>query len=163
MRRFLVAVAFIGIGLSLTVSAQTQSKLSQKYRNADAPTLFAAAKAGDSQAMLWLGVKYSNYKQVVPKDDVQATAWFRKAADAGEPGGMYWTGVAFWSGRGVAKDMVEAYKWIDLSARYGDVALRDQANGVLDGLNRAMTAQMISDAKTREAVWVRDFEKRKKS
>jgi len=162
MRLFLVALTLIGMSFTLTGSAQTASKVPQKYRDADAPTLFAAAKAGDTAAMLWLGVKYSNYHQDVPRDDVQATAWFRKAAEAGDPSGMYWAGIAFWSGRGIAQDMVEARKWMDLSAKYGNVALREQATGVLDGLTRVMTPQMISDAKAREADWVRAFEKQRK-
>jgi len=162
MRRLLVALTLTGVSFTLTGSAQAQSTVPQKYRDADAPTLFSAAKSGDTEAMLWLGVKYSNSNQVVPRDDVQATAWFRKAAETGDPSGMYWVGLAFWSGRGIATDMVEAYKWFDLSARYGSVALRERCTGVLDGLTRVMTPQMIRDAKAREADWVRAFDKRRK-
>ena len=162
MRRFLLAFTLVGTCFTVAGSAQTPQLVPQKYRNAAAPMLVAAAKAGDAEAMLWLGIKHSNNNQDVPRSDIEATRWFREAAEAGEPSGMYFAGIAFWSGRGVAKDMVEAYKWMELAAKHGNASLRDTANGVLEGLARVMSPNMISEAKVREAAWVRDFEKRKK-
>ena len=159
MRRFLFALTLIGVMSSLVTSAQKPA--GPNYRSADAPTLVAAANAGDPEAMLWLGLKYSNPKQDVPKDDVQAAAWFRKAAEAGEPSAMYYAGIAFWSGRGVTQDMVEAYKWIDLSVKYGNAQLGAPANGLKDGLTRVMTPQMINEAKVRGAEWDRAFQKKR--
>jgi TPR repeat protein len=163
MRRFLVALAIVGVGFSPTVSAQTKPAVGQNYSTADALTLVAAAKAGVTEAMIWLGVRHSNLRQDVPLDHRQATAWFLKAAEAGDPSGMYWVGVAFWSGRGVAQDFVEGYKWLDLSAKYGDRTLREQATNTLAGLTRIMTPQMISEAKARETEWVKSFEKKRKA
>ena len=162
MRRLLVVLMIVG-SFTLVGTAQVTNS-SAKYRtNTDAAILLAAAKAGDAQAMLMLGIKHSNINGDVPHSVVEATRWYRKAAEAGNTSGMWLTGSAFWNAKGVAQDKVEAYKWLRLCARYADGDLRDMANRVVEGLTRSMSPQMIRDAKVREADWITAFEKRKKS
>jgi uncharacterized protein len=47
----------------------------------------------------------------VAKDAAEAVRWYRKAADAGEPGGMNGLGVMYETGTGVAKNAAEAVRW----------------------------------------------------
>ena len=157
MTRHVVALIIVAASISSVTFAQNPPQFPQRHRNADVPALLSAAKAGDSEAMLWLGVKHHNGAGV-PKDYAQAFTWYRKAADLGQSSGMFFVGLSFWNSRGVAQDLVEAYKWLDLSAKYGNQAERDRAVSARDSLARVMSPGMIEQAKAREADW----EKRKR-
>jgi hypothetical protein len=108
-----------------------------------------------------MGIKYANVGTEVPHDNVQAAQWFLRAADAGQAFGMYMSGMARWSGRGVEQDMVEAYKWLDLSIKFTPEKSPPVLTA-LEGLTRVLSAHQIADAKKREADWERAFHKRKK-
>jgi TPR repeat protein len=56
------------------------------------------AAAGDAVAMANLGIFYKDV------DDVAAAAWFRKAAEAGDVGGMINLAQMYEDGRGVLKN-----------------------------------------------------------
>ena len=47
----------------------------------------------------------------VPKNQVEAVKWFRKAAEQNDAAAQYNLGVCFYNGDGVAKDQAEAVKW----------------------------------------------------
>ena len=162
MNRVVVALTLVAVGLWSGALAQQTTHPSQKYRDTDVPTLLAAAKAGDADAMVWLGIRYSNSGTQVPRDEVQATQWYLKAANAGQAFGMFMSGLAFWSGRGVKRDVVEAYKWLDLSTKF-TTEKNQPALTALEGLTRVLSPEQISEAKKREAGWEKDFQKRKKS
>ena len=51
-----------------------------------------------------LGVMMSE-GQGVPKDEAGAVRWFRRAADAGDPRGMYGLGLMYYQGAGVERDL----------------------------------------------------------
>ena len=159
MNRLVVALALFAASISSVALAQTPAPSSKKLCGSDVATYLAAAQKGDGDAMFCMGVKHSNSGTEVTRDDVQATRWFMKAADAGHPGGMFFTGVAFWSGRGISQDTVEAYKWLDLSAKLGS----QSAITARDGLTRVLSPQNIGEAQQRAADWENGFQKRKKS
>ncbi len=50
------------------------------------------AEGGDSAAMLQLGARYVGGADYTPQDIQQATTWFSRAAEAGEPAGAYMLG-----------------------------------------------------------------------
>ena len=164
MNRLTVALILLALTLSTGVMAQTSAKFSSKrWCDSDVSELLAAAEKGDSDAMLCMGVKHSNKGTEVPKDDVEATRWFIKAADAGQPTGMFMTGVAFWSGRGIAQDMVEAYKWLDLSVKFNTEKNRHPALTAREGITRVLTSKQVAEAKKRGAEWEKEFQIRKKA
>lgn len=70
----------------------------------------AKAEAGDAQSQVELGLRYVK-GEGVPKDQVEAVKWFRKAAEQNDAGAQYNIGVGYYNGEGVAKDPVEAVKW----------------------------------------------------
>jgi len=159
MTRLVVALTLSAASISSVALAQTPPRPSKKLCGSNAATYLTAAEKGDADAMFCMGVKHSNSGTDVARDDVQATQWFMKAADAGQPSGMFLTGVAFWSGRGISQDMVEAYKWLDLSVKLGNKS----AVTARDGLTRALSPQKIGEAQQRAADWEKGFQKRKKS
>jgi TPR repeat protein len=84
------------------------------------PDLYRQAKEGDQVAMLNLGFAHLQGLGV-DKDDHQAAAWFRKAAEAGSPVGMWHLGTMYADGRGVEKeDDRQAIYWYLKAAEAGD-------------------------------------------
>ena len=56
----------------------------------------------------------------VPQDDVEAAAWFRKAADQGVAAAQSRLGSFYYLGKGVPQDYVEAAKWYRFAADQGN-------------------------------------------
>ena len=75
------------------------------------PTLQQQAKAGDAQAMFRLSLTL--------RDDTEAAAWLRKAANRGFAPAQNNLGVKYNKGQGVPQDNKEAVKWWRLSAEQG--------------------------------------------
>jgi TPR repeat protein len=76
VRVFLAAI----LGLLLCVPVFSDEKFEE---------LTVKAKAGDPEAQVRLGMIYS-YGRGVPKDDVEAVKWFRKAAEQGNANAKEW-------------------------------------------------------------------------
>jgi len=72
--------------------------------------LIARAEAGDDEAQFELGKCYANGTGVV-QDDVQAAAWYRRAAERGNTDAMVAYGRCLIEGRGVRADGGEGGKW----------------------------------------------------
>jgi hypothetical protein len=66
-----------------------------------------------------LGVIYAT-GDGVKQDNVQAVAWFRKAAEQGEATAQYNLGLMYAKGQGVAKDYAQAFDWWRKSAVQGN-------------------------------------------
>ena len=65
----------------------------------------------------------------VSKDDAQAAAWHRKAADQGNPFGERNLGLMYENGRGVAQDVNGAVAWYRKAAAGGNQAARRNPSG----------------------------------
>ena len=78
--------------------------------------------------------------------------WYRKAAKQNLAAAQYNLGVRYYNGEGVAKDWVEAYKWLLLAARQGD----EDAKKNITELESKLTPEQIADGKKR----ARDFKPR---
>jgi TPR repeat protein len=63
--------------------------------------------------------------QGVPKDLPQAAAWFRKAADQGEPGAQNNLGALYEAGAGVPADYGQAAMWYRKAAEQGHATAQD--------------------------------------
>src|SRR4051794_15066118 len=74
------------------------------------PAWREAAKHGSATAMVLLAHCLDGGIGL-PKDEVEATKWDRKAAELGHASGQNGLGVMYEHGRGVAQDHVEAVKW----------------------------------------------------
>ncbi len=70
-----------------------------------------AAEAGDPDACFQLGLAHRRGDRLRMKDDLTATLWFRKAAEAGHLGAMAALAEAYLGGHGVLRDPREARRW----------------------------------------------------
>jgi len=77
---------------------------------AEVRQLIARAESGDADAQFELGKRYANGMGAV-QDDVQAAAWYRRAAEGGNTDAMVAYGRCLVEGRGVRADLVERGKW----------------------------------------------------
>ena len=93
----------------------------------------------------------------VPQDDVEAVAWYRRAAEQGDQvldaaciaGAQGALGYMYSTGRGVPQDDVEAYKWKSLAATYADASDRDRYAEFRDDAAERLTPQQRADAQRR--------------
>jgi len=76
------------------------------------------AEAGYAAAQAQLGFMYA-YGNGVPKDDVEAVKWLRKAADQGNAAAQYNLGLMYGTGAGVPKDLVQAHVWWNIAGAKG--------------------------------------------
>ena len=65
-----------------------------------------------------MGQRYANGKGVT-KDDAQAAAWYRKAAEQGHAPAQFNLGLMYANGTGVAKDDAQAVSWYRKAAEQG--------------------------------------------
>jgi hypothetical protein len=80
-----------------------------------------AADAGDTNAMVNLGIMYRRGWGGLPRDDVQAASLYRRAAEAGNASGMNNLGFLYENGMGgLPKSDAEAIKWCAKAASLGD-------------------------------------------
>jgi TPR repeat protein/serine/threonine protein kinase len=72
----------------------------------------AAANRGDPVAQNQLGVKYAQGEDGLPRDDVKAVEWYRKAANQGLPKAQTNLGDMYFFGRGgLAQSNLDALSW----------------------------------------------------
>jgi len=85
-----------------------------------------AAEGGDTRSQNRLGNAYfygsdthCTNGRTISKDDAEAVAWYRKAAEQGYAGGQNNLGVMYMKGRGIRQDDVEAVAWYRKAAEQG--------------------------------------------
>lgn len=76
-----------------------------------------AAEAGDPEACFQMGLRHRAGGVHLPKDDLGAALWFRKAAEAGHLGAMEAMAEAYLGGHGVMRDPREAARWAEAAKR----------------------------------------------
>ena len=72
-----------------------------------------AAGAGDPEACFQMGLRHRKGGPDLPKDDLGAVLWFRKAAERGHRGAMVALSEAYLGGHGVVRDPREAARWAE--------------------------------------------------
>ena len=107
------------------------------------------AEKGDAAAENALGLRYfqGDPKDKVARDEKQAVRWFRSAAEHGSLPAQAKLGTLYWGGRGVPKDLNQAYFWTLLARARGDAESKDLAAILASGLtrNQAATIQQQAD------------------
>lgn len=95
------------VALHIKQKAETDQDVLQRF--------MADAKGGNAVAAVWVGqMYYSGYG--TPRDDVQATQWFKRAAELGNPDGAYHYGYMRMYGHGIAADATDAVSWYKRAA-----------------------------------------------
>lgn len=75
---------------------------------------------------------------------------WRPLAENGHPGAQYNIGFNYLQGKGVRKDLVQAYFWFELAARQG----RGIARQLRDGIANTMTPEQVAEAKSLVRTWL---------
>lgn len=77
-----------------------------------------AAKAGDSEAMMYVASIYYN-GEGRPQDYGEAAYWYRRAAEKGEAVAMDNLALMYWNGMGVTQDHAAAVRWCQKALNHG--------------------------------------------
>jgi localization factor PodJL len=86
------------------------------------------------------------------RDYGEAAVWFRRAAERGVVDSQYNLGLLYEAGRGVERNLREAYRWYSVAANAGDTAAREKQlevearlkPGERSGLDRDVSAYQPS-------------------
>ena len=106
------------------------------------------AEKGDPAAENALGLRYfqGDEKNRIRRDEKQAFRWFRSAADHGSLAAQAKLGAIYWSGRGVPKDLNQAYFWTVLARARGNKENKDLAAILASGMTRSQSAAIEEQA-----------------
>jgi hypothetical protein len=88
----------------------------------------AWAEKGEAEGQLNLGICYTK-GEGVPKDQVQAVSWYRKAAEQGNASAQMSLGECYGGGKGVEKDFVQAVNWYRKASEQGYVLAQYNLGG----------------------------------
>jgi putative methionine-R-sulfoxide reductase with GAF domain len=100
------------------------------------------AQDGDPLAENALGLRYfqGDEKNGIKRDEKQAFRWFSRAAEHGSLAAQAKLGFLYWGGRGVSKDVNQAYFWTVLARARGDEENKDLAAVLASGMTREQAA-----------------------
>jgi len=138
-----------------TVLASSQSPASENPLLANPPLetasfdqLWQMAEKGDPAAENALGLRYheGDEKNRIGRDEKEAFRWFLSAADHGSLAAQATLGTLYWGGRGVSKDVNQAYFWTVLARARGDKDSRDLAAILSSGMTRSQAAAIEQQA-----------------
>ncbi len=89
----------------------------------------------------------------VPQDYAEAAKWYRRAAEQGERLAQYNLGIMYKEGKGVPRDIIQAYVWLSLSAMkgYPDAQKdRDLIAGQMTAAQKVRARNLIRDWEPKE-------------
>ena len=113
------------------------------------------AEGGEAESQLKLGIAYRDGSDGPPQDYSEAAIWLRRAAEQGNPMGMFNLAILYERGRGVPRDLVRSHMWYNLAAASFDVQDRTRATAFYrrDALESRMTPAEVRDAQQRAREW----------
>ena len=100
------------------------------------------AEQGDPVAENALGLRYfqGDEKNGIARNEKEAFRWFQRAADHGSLAAQAKLGALYWGGRGVPKDLNEAYFWTVLARARGDKESKELAAVLASGMTQSQAA-----------------------
>jgi class 3 adenylate cyclase/TPR repeat protein len=113
----------------LTVPQMVELHMLSRYKHPatalpefDLADVLRRSEAGDPEAQRLRAQVHDTWYQDggLPKDNVQATRWYRKAAEAGDLDAALNLGWLLKEGDGVEPDLAEAVHWLELAVQGGD-------------------------------------------
>ncbi len=117
------------------------------------PPLRERAAKGDADAQFTLGKNYEAGRGGLKKDYEQAGAWYRLAAEQGDPYAQASLGLLYRFGKGVQRDLVQAYMWLELSTAHTTGADSESIAEYRDAAAAHMTPAQINEAKRLARDW----------
>ena len=91
--------------------------------------------------------------QGVAVDLIEATKWYRRAAEQGDSLAQYSLGLLYDRGQGVPQDINEASKWLNLSTAAAPRGAREARARIRDAVTTKMTRGEIAQARLRALEW----------
>ena len=106
------------------------------------------ADKGDPAAENAVGLRYfqGDEKNGFPRDEQEAFRWFHSAADHGSLSAQAKLGALYWGGRGVPKDVNQAYFWTVLARARGNKENKDLAAILSSGMTHSQAAAIEQQA-----------------
>jgi hypothetical protein len=106
------------------------------------------AEKGDPSAENALGLRYfqGDEGNGIGRNEKEAFRWFQRAADHGSLTAQAKLGALYWGGRGVPKDVNEAYFWTVLARARGDKESKELAAVLASGMTRSQAATIEQQA-----------------
>ncbi len=100
------------------------------------------AQNGDPVAENALGLRYFQGDETngIKRDEKQAFRWFSRAAEHGSAAAQAKLGFLYWGGRGVSKDVNQAYFWTVIARTRGNEQNKDLAAVLASGMTREQAA-----------------------
>ena len=89
----------------------------------------------------------------VPQNYTGAALWYRRAAEQGDRLAQYSLGLLYDKGQGVPRDVIEASKWLNLSAAAAPPGAREARVRIRDAVTTKMTRGEIAQARARALGW----------
>ncbi|MDI9407952.1 MAG: hypothetical protein QM523_01755 [Candidatus Pacebacteria bacterium] len=111
---FTIAIVAVVMVFGFSPTARADEAIEKATFDACLPK----AEAGDAECQNIVGLSYEKGNGV-PKDYSQAAAWYRKAADQGNPYSQKNLGDLYYSGNGVEQDYAQAIIWYRKAAEQG--------------------------------------------
>jgi hypothetical protein len=129
-------------------SSSASSTSASSVETASFAQLKQMAENGNPAAENALGLHYfqGDEKNGIPADEREAFRWFSKAAEHGNLAAQAKLGSLYWGGRGVAKDLNQAYFWTILARARGDEQNKDLAAVLAQGMTRSQAAAIEQQA-----------------
>jgi len=109
----------LGLALAASVPLLAEDPKPKPDPKDSVVALMEKAKQGDADAQVKIGDMHA-YGQGVPKDEMTAVKWYRKAAESGNAQGRTNLGIMYAQGRGIPNDDAEAFKWFERAAKQGN-------------------------------------------
>ncbi len=133
---------------TVLASSQAPKPETPSVETADFDQLRQMAQNGDPAAENALGLRYfqGDEKDQITSDEQQAFRWFSKAAEHGNLAAQAKLGSLYWAGRGVAKNVNQAYFWTVLARARGDEQNKDLAAILASGMTRGQAAAIEQQA-----------------
>jgi hypothetical protein len=115
---------------------------------ASAVELRQMAEKGDPAAENAVGLRYfqGDEKNGFARDEKEAFRWFHSAADHGSLPAQAKLGALYWGGRGVPKDVNQAYFWTVLARARGNKENKDLAAILASGMTHSQAASIEQQA-----------------
>jgi hypothetical protein len=106
------------------------------------------AEKGDPTAENALGRRYfqGDEENGIGRNEKEAFRWFQRAADHGSLTAQAKLGALYWGGRGVPKDVKEAYFWTVLARARGDKESKELAAVLASDMTRSQAAVIEQQA-----------------
>lgn len=142
----------VACGVAFAAALDGCSRVDSSRHNPVEEPLYQA-NDGDAAAQYEVGVRIVASPASAP-DYAQAARWFRRAADQGHAGAQAALGVMYHRGQGIARNDIEAVKWLSL-ATWQNAAERDAHAMWREYVARQMNSADVTEAERLAREWRR--------